>query len=1047
MRLSRFVLALTTLALLALGVVSGCGQDALPAAPPATTPTVIATTSVLPASQPAVVIMPQSETAPMDTARSDARPSSMPTVVSIAAPVPDAAQTPRDVSWFSLFSAPVGAASGGDYDSPSVEDSLAMGLYAAGITPTHIAFRGSAETGSVRCEWRGVARTLGQREDSIRFWLGLGDDDPLPSASDVAKRFMHYIDGMATRHQDGQKGRFLPIARGGLSTDYMTLTCYAEYTASEYLLGTGPTELAVAYDMISESRSYDLYRRSHAAGEFGPATSTPLLSEGEYESAHERLVAEAESSLAQLLEGREAVVFLAPMGAHNAIAVEAWQAVAQWDVQRTDDGALNAVRYGAHQGDPEHTQTLARLKSRVTAATTATATSTPPTRIAGVSGLTRYYRDIGAYADITPDDNATTTFTPAQPPAPYACAGGRAVADPAANRALVHDCTALLAARDTLRGEARLNWRTNLVMSKWKGVVTGGTPTRVTRLLLPGEGLNGTIPAELGSLFELTHLNLRRNSLTGEIPVELGLLANLESLRLSDNDLTGCIPPALEDVPTNDLASLGLPYCDDLPPAFSTSTYAFSVDAGAATGTPVGKVSATSTGGAIAYSISAGDAGGEFAIATTTGRISVAGPLFLEPAPSRALTVRASDGRGGVATTTVRIAVTSVCRNGVVVPKPDANPALVGDCLVLYHGVMRTLAGSAALDWSEDSALTDWQGVQTGGEPVRVRSLLLADLGLNGTIPAELGLLTGLTRIDLDTNRLTGAIPSQLGDLSNLERLFLFDNDLSGPIPSELGRLKKLKRLDLDTNELSGQIPSELGGLSDLTHLYLHDNDLTGAIPPELADLSALETLYLSGNSLTGEIPARLGELSELRELVLRGNELTGGVPSWLGGLDDLEELWLSDNRLTGTIPPALAGLSLERLYLAGNALTGCVPAGLGEVANNDLGDLGLPDCANRAPVFATSSYAFSVPENAATSTLVGTVSATDPDDGDAVSYSITAGNGDGKFAIDAGTGALTVAGALDRDTAASHTLTVQAADGNGGTATATVAVSVTTVP
>ena len=35
-------------------------------------------------------------------------------------------------------------------------------------------------------------------------------------------------------------------------------------------------------------------------------------------------------------------------------------------------------------------------------------------------GLRQYYVDIGAYVDITPGDNATTTFTPAQPPAVYA---------------------------------------------------------------------------------------------------------------------------------------------------------------------------------------------------------------------------------------------------------------------------------------------------------------------------------------------------------------------------------------------------------------------------------------------------------------------------------------------------------------------------------------------------------------------------------------------------------------------------------------------------
>ena len=49
--------------------------------------------------------------------------------------------------------------------------------------------------------------------------------------------------------------------------------------------------------------------------------------------------------LLALLGGREAVVFLAPLGAHNAIAVEAWQVVDQWDLQ-TVDGTVNAVRYG-----------------------------------------------------------------------------------------------------------------------------------------------------------------------------------------------------------------------------------------------------------------------------------------------------------------------------------------------------------------------------------------------------------------------------------------------------------------------------------------------------------------------------------------------------------------------------------------------------------------------------------------------------------------------------------------------------------------------------
>ena len=56
------------------------------------------------------------------------------------------------------------------------------------------------------------------------------------------------------------------------------------------------------------------------------------------------------------------------MGAHNAIAVEAWQAVEQWDLQTDEDDVVHAVRYGVPASDPESAQTLANLKSRVTAA-------------------------------------------------------------------------------------------------------------------------------------------------------------------------------------------------------------------------------------------------------------------------------------------------------------------------------------------------------------------------------------------------------------------------------------------------------------------------------------------------------------------------------------------------------------------------------------------------------------------------------------------------------------------------------------------------------
>ena len=465
---------------------------------------------------------------------------------------------PRDLWSFDLF---IGSSNetvmASVAETLTVEDLLSEGLRGAGASPTHLAVRGNASASSIRCNWRGIARSAAQREQAIRYWLGLDAGDTLPAASYVETLFEASLDVVRPLFVDTAKSNFAAIARGGLSTEYLFLTCYADFTAQEYILGAGPTTLTLAYDRMGEAHSYPLYRREHDAGFLG---SEPLKMKGAYQDFLDETVRDAESELSDIVADRESVVFLAPMGAHNAIAIEAWQVVEQWDLQFGDDGTtVNAVRYGTYEGDPEHSQTLVNLKSRVTAA--ATTDDFADDRIANVSGLNQYYQDIGAYSDITPDDGSTATFTPAQPPPMMTCASGSAVTSPSDNRGLVHDCEYLLAANDSLRGTGSLNWDVGTAIGSWDGITTSGTPTRVTKLELDSESLTGVIPSELGPLFELTHLKLNSNSLTGSIPRELGWLYNLEEIKLSGNSLTGCIPIALEDVATNDLSSLNLLYC------------------------------------------------------------------------------------------------------------------------------------------------------------------------------------------------------------------------------------------------------------------------------------------------------------------------------------------------------------------------------------------------------------------------------------------------------------------------------------------------------
>ena len=116
---------------------------------------------------------------------------------------------------------------------------------------------------------------------------------------------------------------------------------------------------------MDEAAADDLYVRKHDTGTYG---TDPLQTRGAYEATLQAQVVAAEAALSAEIGGREAVVFLAPMGAHNAIGFEAWQAVAQWAVVTDADAVVQAIRDDTPAGDPEHTQTLANLTSRTATA-------------------------------------------------------------------------------------------------------------------------------------------------------------------------------------------------------------------------------------------------------------------------------------------------------------------------------------------------------------------------------------------------------------------------------------------------------------------------------------------------------------------------------------------------------------------------------------------------------------------------------------------------------------------------------------------------------
>lgn len=83
-----------------------------------------------------------------------------------------------------------------------------------------------------------------------------------------------------------------------------------------------------------------------------------------------------------------------------------------------------------------------------------------------------------------------------------------------------------------------------------------------------------------------------------------------------------------------------------------------------------------------------------------------------------------------------------------------------------------------------------------------------------------------LSVLALQYNQLSGAIPANLGQLQSLTRLDLSFNNLFGPIPVRLADAPKLESLDIQNNSLSGNVPegSRIKNKCFVFHFYCGNN-------------------------------------------------------------------------------------------------------------------------------------------------------------------------------------------------------------------------------
>ncbi|XP_071083815.1 cadherin-23-like [Haliotis cracherodii] len=156
---------------------------------------------------------------------------------------------------------------------------------------------------------------------------------------------------------------------------------------------------------------------------------------------------------------------------------------------------------------------------------------------------------------------------------------------------------------------------------------------------------------------------------------------------------------------------------------------------------------------------------------------------------------------------------------------------------------------------------------------------------------------------------------------------------------------------------------------------------------------------------------------------------ISGNTPAGSFVIDSTTGDILVWSQLDYDIPPTFFNLTLE-------AKDG------GGMTNTTWLYINLNDVNDNFPQFAQNVYNIAVDENLATTTSVAQIVATDADTGTngQIDYSITSGDGQTTFAIDATTGDVTTMAALDYETKTTYNLVIQAID--RGTPTANSATT-----
>ncbi len=358
-------------------------------------------------------------------------------------------------------------------------------------------------------------------------------------------------------------------------------------------------------------------------------------------------------------------------------------------------------------------------------------------------------------------------------------------------------------------------------------------------LLLGGNQLDGAIPSQLGDLAALRHLELDVNQLSGAIPPELGRLTALQYLTLDLNNLSGPLPPELGNLVALQYLSLSFNQLSGaFPPELGRLAALRMLNLGnnllsgplpAAVGQLAALENLYLTNNRFSGPIPP-EVGNLTALQNLSlGANQLGGPLPLELGQLTALRylyLGNNQLNGPLPPELGRLSALQYLDlshnqlSGPLPPELGRLPAL--QTLVLYDN---QLSGPLPPEL---------------GQLAAAKNLYLQNNHFSGPIPPELGQLAALQEHANAADRPATTPHAPTGMLyphppptpPTSGYLDLSSNQLSGTIPPELGQLTGLNVLDLSGNQLRGTIPPELDFMARRYWAYFGYNRLAVTAPP-----------------------------------------------------------------------------------------------------------------------------------------------------------------------------------------------------------------------